>query len=424
MNSAMNPANDLHVAPLGDPDPLARVDLFRALEHRYLVWDAFVGGVRRVDLHPLVLNADAHQRCVQTACDAWSLVSRASDYAFAEPRERARYDLPADVERLAAASHVAGDRASLVRVDLLQREDGRFIACEVNADCPGGHNEALALPELARQAGAHDGEARWSPRPAVLDLADALVAASGGPGSPRGLVALVFATGYYDDLQVCALVERLVRERGGRTVRLPITALAARGDRIVARREGEPIAVLYRYYPAEVMAGLGIIEGLANALEAKTLVTFSSFATIYAQSKLAMARAFAIDPVAASKTFPATLAFGDADIPTLLRERARWVVKRDLSRVGDHVALGELFSDEDFALALKEIEEAEKEGEVWIAQRFVPQRMVPTRDGPRYLTLGVYLFDGRFAGYYARLSKTTLCTHDALAVPVFVEGTP
>lgn len=415
----MNAATDLRLAPLGDPDPLARLDLFRALEHRYLVWDAFVGGARRVDLHPLVLSADAHERCVQTACDAWSLVSRAADYAFSEPRERARYDLPAEVERLAAASHAAGDRASVVRVDLLQREDGRFVACEVNADCPGGHNEALALPELSRRVEVVAG--RWSPRPAVLDLADALVAASGGPGSPRGLVALVFATGYYDDLQVCALVERLVRERGGRTARLPITALAARDQRIVARRDGEPISVLYRFYPAEVMTGLGIVDGLVAALEAKTLVTFSSFATIYAQSKLAMARAFAIDPAAASKTFPATLAFADADIPTLCRERPRWVVKRDLSRVGDHVALGELFSDEGFALALKDIAEAEEEGEVWIAQRFVPQRMVPTHDGPRYLTLGVYLVDGRFAGYYARLAKTALCSHDALAVPVFVE---
>jgi hypothetical protein len=35
---------------------------------------------------------------------------------------------------LAAASLAGGDSSALVRVDLLLRDDGRFLACEVNAD--------------------------------------------------------------------------------------------------------------------------------------------------------------------------------------------------------------------------------------------------------------------------------------------------
>ena len=44
-------------------------------------------------------------------------------------------------------------------------------------------------------------------------------------------------------------------------------------------------------------------------------------------------------------------------------------------------------------------------GERWIAQRFVCQRPVPTPWGDRLVTLGAYVEDGRFAGYFARAEK-------------------
>jgi hypothetical protein len=103
------------VVPLG-ADPLSDASLARELATRFLLWDAFVAGCRRVDVHPLLLPRALHEAAV-------------------------------------------GDEASLVRVDLLLDAEGSWRACEINADCPGGHNEALGLPRLARAAGfssAHD----------------------------------------------------------------------------------------------------------------------------------------------------------------------------------------------------------------------------------------------------------------------------
>ena len=54
-------------------------------------------------------------------------------------------------------------------------------------------------------------------------------------------------------------------------------------------------------------------------------------------------------------------------------------------------------------------------------ERFVPQTVLTTPWGPRLLTLGAYVLDGAFAGYFARLSTTSHCSHDALALPVFVD---
>jgi hypothetical protein len=386
--------DDVRVEPLAIADPLALPELARELGLRWLVWDAFVAGKRRVDVHPLFLSERAHVEAVDVAKRAAALVFAAGDRAAADPAERALYRLHPDVERLAEAARRAGDMGGVARVDLLLREDGRFVACEVNADCPGGYNETLALPRLARAAGLRRGH---DPTRAATMLADRLATMANG-----GMIALTYATAWAEDLQVVALLERLLRERGARAERVPPTAL-----------DPSRFSVLYRFYPLEDMAGMRVVEPLARATERGELASMSSFANIHAQSKLAMARAFAHDPESARAVFPETIPFADV-------EREGWVVKRDLSRVGDHVLVGPMI--EEWRDVLDDVTELQREGDVWIAQRYVPQRSIATPWGPRLLTLGVYLLDGAFAGYYARLSEASLCTHDALVLPTFVEA--
>jgi hypothetical protein len=135
-----------------------------------------------------------------------------------------------------------------------------------------------------------------------------------------------------------------------------------------------------------------------------------------------MARGWLSEPAASAQVFPETYAFRSLDGNTLARERRDWVLKRDLSRVGDHVIVGALETDEAFRAAIYAVDEAEADGEVWIAQRYVPPGAVMTPWGMRCLTLGVYLLDGAFVGYLARLTTASHCSHDALVVPVFVAG--
>lgn len=425
-NQARRAVGDLRVEALSLSDPLSQMPrLERELQHDWFVWDAWTGGRRRVDLHPLVISRGAHREASLVAKRAVELVLRAGERAARDPAEEALYRLHPDVVRLARAAQQRGDQSAIVRVDLLLAADGRFVACEVNADCPGGYNETLALPRLSRIAGAR--ASLVDPTTVAARLADALVARSGGPGSPRGLIALVYATAWAEDLQVCALIEKLVRDRGGRVVRIGPTAIKADGD--VATLRGERVSVLYRFYPLEYMEGQRNVEALERATLASNLDAISSFSVIWAQSKLAMARAFASDREGAAFVFPETFYVREVPRATLERERSDWVIKRDLSRVGDHVYVGALTPSDEFSELLDEVEEATLAGQVWIAQRFVPQRSIDTPWGSRLVTLGVYVDvarDGEMtaAGYFARLSPTSHCSHDALVLPVFVDGTP
>jgi hypothetical protein len=200
-----------------------------------------------------------------------------------------------------------------------------------------------------------------------------------------------------------------------------------RGGELVAR--GEALGALYRYFPAEYMEGQGNLDDVIAAVGSGAVRTITSFSHIYAQSKLAFARAWAHG---ASLDAPSRASLGahvaesyDAQIvprESLYGDRTRWVLKRAFGRVGDEVYVGPLCSDSEWAVLVAEVLELCAQGQSWVAQRFVPQRAIPTPWGDRFVTLGAYVLDGRFAGYFARITPQSHVSHDALCVPVFAEA--
>lgn len=399
-------ASIAEVVPIG-ADPLSDASLARELATRFLVWDAFVAGRRRVDVHPLILPRALHDAAVAASEAVVREVGEVAGRAHVDASERARYGFDEDVLRLAGASHAAGDDASLVRVDLLLDGEGRWRACEINADCPGGHNEALGLPRLARAAGfssAHD------PTRVVPSLVARLTALAEG-----GAVGILHATGYSEDLQVCALVARELERAGTRAILAPPTAPHLRhGDLCI---QGRAVRVLYRYFPTEWMSGQRNVGDIARAIEDGRVRTLTSPAHIFAQSKLAFARAWAHG---ASESIPETHDLTETDRDAIVRARAEWVVKRSMGRVGDQVFVGDLVRDDEWGPLVDHARACAAAGERWIAQRFVRQRALPTPWGDRFVTLGAYVLDGRFAGYFARITPQSHVSHDALCVPVFV----
>ncbi|HVW27331.1 MAG TPA: hypothetical protein VHC69_18330 [Polyangiaceae bacterium] len=413
---------DAEVRSLGVPDPLGDGALYLELQRRYLVWDAFVGGARRVDLHPLVLSAPLHARAVRAAEDAWRVVSHMADLAHEDGDELARYGLVPDAVTLLRAARSGADDASFVRVDLLLSESGDWYACEVNVDSPGGYNEAVGLPSLARAAGLRGLSAPANPLSALADRLCAIAAQTNDGG-----IGLVHSTAYAEDLQIAALLRRELRARGSDGMLLAATTLHDDGVHLHAR--GRPLSVLYRHYPTEYLQGFRNVPELARCLARGAVKSVTSFSWYPAQSKFAYARAWARRselPAPLSRaveaTLPYTIDVTSIPVSRLLGERRDWVLKRALGRVGDQVVVGELTDDALWASVVDDVMAFRAHGERWIAQRRVPQRALPTPWGPRLVTLGAYLCDGRFAGYFARLSTESHVSHDALCIPVFVDG--
>lgn len=421
------PARDASVWGLAPRDVTADRAALTLLAQRHLLFDPFVGGEPRVSSEPLVLSRELHENAVATAERAYSLVGAAAERGFHEEEEGDVYGLAGDVRGLAEASYAAGERSGLCRVDLLLTPDGSFRACELNSDCPGGQNEAIGLPELARSRGFSAGLSPTRVVEAMGARIETLAAETGGDA-----VGLMFATAYAEDLQVAALVGRELRRRGMETILTPPTAPKLRDGRLVVR--DRPISVLYRFFPTEGLSQQRNVGDLRDAVGAGKVRSFSAFSEVYCQSKLAMARAFeqAAQGEAAqgesSKTrvlldvLPRTLTLGRDLRAELLDDRAGWVLKRDFGRVGDQVFVGALLDADGFRGVVDEaLAMVASVREIWIAQRFIPQAMIETPWGPRFLTLGVYLLDGQFVGYFARITEVSHVSHDALVVPVFVD---
>jgi glutathionylspermidine synthase len=421
---ALHPGMSIEVRLAGSGDPLSDPVLERELSTRYLIFDAYLAGSRRMEVHPLVLPHEMHEAAVLAAEEVVATLGRVAAHAHGDAAERARYGLSADSLRLAAASHESGDNASLVRVDLLLSEDGTWRACEINADCPGGHNESMGLPRLARAAGF---EAGLDPTHMLESLADRLIELATLPGEPPGVVALMYATAYAEDLQVCAIVQRVLAQKGARSIL--VSPMAPRFDTGELRVGAQIVRALYRYYPTEYMDGQGNLDGICQAIRAGRVRTMTSFAHMFAQSKYSFARAWAHEPTldvadraVVRRHVPPSFDVANLSRDRLATEREEWVLKRAYGRVGDEVFVGPLLAQDEWMETLDGVLAKRAAGESWIAQRFVRQRTVGTPWGDRFVTLGAYVLDGRFVGYFTRITPESHVSHGALCVPVFTEA--
>jgi hypothetical protein len=192
------------------------------------------------------------------------------------------------------------------------------------------------------------------------------------------------------------------------------------------------------------MEGQDNLDDLVAAVERGLVRTVPGFSHMYAQSKLSFARAWAlrkdlgVHAAAIERWVPETVDLAEVPAVELLAERERWVLKRALGRVGDQVFVGMLTSQAYWKGLVEELAALRLSGsshaasahhprpeprppaEAWVAQRLVRQRPIPTPLGDRFVTLGAYVLDGRFVGYFARITPVSHVSHDALCVPVFI----
>lgn len=385
----------------------AHASLLRTLRFRHFKWDTYVAGGCRLLPDAMVLTREAHQALVEAAEGLHRALGRFERRVRRDPGALDALGIPRALYPLIAEEE--HDSLQIARYDFFPAPDGRWMVSEFNEDVPGGFNEAAGLPEIL---GGIAGGFRWEG-----DLRAAFVAAF----EPYETVALLYATAFSEDLQHILILQRWLEASGHHTVLGSPAHLGAgwgpwRGPRIL----GTSVDAAFRFYPGEWMPKLPNVDAWLRL--GPRLPAMNPVHRLVRQSK----RMFALWPEVCPEDralleahCPVTLAVDGTALRQAQQEPGRWVLKRAFGRMGDSVVIGALVSEAAWAAALREA--AQAPAEFCLQARF-EVRPITFDAGPLYPAVGVFLINGRFAGYYSRAAREPLITHEAYHVATLVEG--
>ncbi len=393
-----------------EPWPLQeeeRAELFRALRFDHFKWDTFSAGGFTLLPEAMVVSEDLHAKVVRTVEALSRGLADMEAQVRREPELLDRLGIPRALHPILAND--TGPPFQCARYDLFPCEDGRLMVSEFNEDVPGGFNEAVGLPELLGDPGPGR---RWE-----AGLRTALVSAF----SDVDGVALLHATSFSEDLQHMLILERWFRAAGHRTVLASpahLTSSRWRGARVL----GTPVEGAFRFYPGEWMPRLPNFPVWERALPRFRMM--NPLRHLIRQSKKVFELWWEL-----SKDAPELRALLDAHAPRtwtfapewherLLAEPDRWVLKRVFGRMGDGVVMGSLVSAQVWADALNE---ARRNPRDWCVQTCFSVSRLAFAEGTMYPTLGAYVVQGQFAGYYSRVAPHPFLTHEALHVATVVQ---
>jgi glutathionylspermidine synthase len=398
-------------------DAEAERALLHALRFRWFKWDTYACGDLLVLSESLVLDRADHEQVVRITEGLDEALGRFEQRVLCDPDALRALGIPEAVHPLVVETPAAALQCS--RYDLFATEDGRWMVSEFNEDVPGGFNEAAGLPELLGPPGeglAWEGDFR-------SQIVEALAAYE--------TIALLYATSYAEDLQHMLVLEDWLRTAGHQTVLASPEHLEGRiGDfRFGGLRFGGPrflgrrVDAAFRFFPGEWMAKLPNLAAwrrharrlpMMNPLRALVRQSKTVFSLLHDDTALS-----AEDRALVERHLPRTEPFRPERLDELSEERERWVLKSAFGRMGDAVTLGALTTPREWERALTEACRAPHT--FCIQERFVV-KPVEFRSGPLYPSLGAYLVNGRFAGYYSRVASRPFITHEAHHVATLVRA--
>ena len=383
----------------------------RHLRFKFQKWDSYVEGQLRLLPESLVLSPEEHRQVVQMS-ERIAVILRGIERQLKQrPDLLERLGIPVAVRDWIRQE--PDSTWQLARYDFFQTPDGRWQVCEFNEDVPGGFNEIISATRLLRD---------FHPNLRFVDrFAEALLDAV----PATGCIALMYATGYAEDLQHMVVLQQLLRERGQTSVLCSPRHLRKTWRGFDAG--GERVSAGIRFYPGE---WFGLLENhrdwqqavcrwpMLNPLtrlitQSKAVFALWEEAGVVAPHDLAFLREVA------PTTFEAAGKMEDLDFcRDLETQRSQWVLKQNFGRMGDNVVMGRLVTEAQWLAALVEVR---KRPQDWVIQHCFEVAPLDFAAGPQYPAVGAYLINGRFVGYYSRVAPAPFLTHQAIYVPTVID---
>ncbi|MFU8805670.1 MAG: glutathionylspermidine synthase family protein [Bradymonadaceae bacterium] len=392
-------------------EPYEVVEVFKAIQFAHFKWDIFHRGDSSILPEALVLTAGEHQKLVEAAEGVWAGLREVEAVVRRDADLLDAVAVPATLTQ--AIVEQRDDHPRVTRCDFHLTTDGGWMISEFNDDVPSGYAECTGLAAVLMED--------WSERFEGLEFKGDLRGQTLDSLKPWSSIGLVHATAYSEDLQHVALVEEWLKKVGHTTILGSPANLSVEGEQTYLF--DTPIDALFRYFPGEWIGDLPNFEDWSRA--ARTLPMMNPLSALASQSKRFYAT-WSEHEIPLSEEASGWL---DAHIPpsrylgSMSKEEVfsnpeKWVLKGAFGRMGNTVRIGPLLSEADWK---KAVDEAFDVPRVVVAQERFETAALWTSKGLGYATVGVYLVDGRFAGYFSRIDKGPLIDYDSWHVPTLVE---
>ncbi len=392
-------------------EPEEILQVLRAIQFEHFKWDIFHRGDTSILADAIVLSAPEHDFLVDRAEKVWAALRQVEALVCEDAKLMEAVAVPSSLHD--AIAQQRRDQPRVTRCDFHLTEQGRWVISEFNDDVPSGFAECVGL---SRVLGDH-----FADRFAGLTFKGDLKKAVVNSLSDFESVAFIHATGYSEDLQHVALVADWMQEAGHTTeLGSPMNFRVEDGRAFVF---DTPVDAVFRYYPGEWLAEIENVEEWSKA--APFLPIMNPLSALASQSKRFYALWNEHDlPLDESSRalldefIPKSVYLSSLNRQEVLSNPTRWVLKGAFGRMGKTVRIGPLMPRAKWEKAVQEAFDA---AHIIAAQQRFDTAPLWSSRGLGYATVGVYLVDGEFAGYFSRIDKGPLIDYDSWHVPTLVE---
>jgi hypothetical protein len=391
-----------------------RSDAFHDLRRRMMLefckWDSQISDVTTLADFPLFLQQNEWKRLAVLAEKSASELVAAELEVLRKPHLQKQLGLPRQLLRVLrkATDHTVSPTACRVmRFDFHFTTEGWRIS-EVNSDVPGGFTEASNFTRLmaAHVGGIMPGDAAAAWTNAIVQSAE------------PGPIALLFAPGYLEDLQIMAHLRNRLCECG-------VEAHLARPEQLSFRdgfahlesvSPSEPLGAVVKFFQTEWLAGLPRKHWEQLLVGGKTPMTNPAGAILTESKRFALLADQLESPLTTwLSILPETRDPRNAPWKT----SGDWIIKAAYCNTGDLIGMRDILPTKQWRSMSRA---AFWHPNHWIAQRRFDVVAVDSPAGPIFPCIGVYTIDGKAAGIYGRFSAKRMIDYAAVDVAVLLES--
>jgi glutathionylspermidine synthase len=372
-------------------------------------WDPQVNDVNTVSQNVVVLSIETAMKLEKWAEDLSIETMLMEEALLNEPKLYNELGLPRGIKKALKTSkaYKREDHVRLMRFDFHPTVDGWSVS-EVNSDVPGGFAEASILPKIA--AKYFNNHIQYG------DVAKSLAEAFKSHIKSSGTIAFVHATSYSDDRQVMQFASDYFNEFGIKTIMAAPDHIRWKNNEaycILEEQEGK-IDGIMRFFPLEWLNTLPRLSKW-QGYYSSTTPSCNHPVSIFTQSKRLP---IVWDKLGTPNQTWKMLLPETKDPKEVSLKEEGWIYKPALGRVGEGISIKE-------AVSKKELKKIEKSAHLfhkdWLAQRRFMSKPLQTQEGDQYhLCVGVFTVNGKFAGFYGRISTYPRIDANAKDIPILV----